>query len=261
MIDHNYDLIVIGAGAAGLAAASAGAALGARVLLVESTARVGGSTAISGGMVWIPANHKMRQAGIDDSAEASRRYVEETVPGVAHDTRMRAFLDLGDAAIRYLEAHTSLKLQPVKRYPDYYPDLPGATAGGRVLEPVTFDARELGRDFALLRDPLPEFMISMTRSPDSSCLLCRLRSPARRGSRRARHSKRQRRKVISRKYRMNRTNGGWSLLMNVRQHGSSSFISNPAPTLENCPRRTRRQRSIRGLIRKTESCRDARLSL
>ncbi|MDR5785399.1 FAD-dependent oxidoreductase [Caballeronia sp. LP003] len=159
MIDHNYDLIVIGAGAAGLAAASAGATLGARVLLVESTSRVGGTTAISGGMVWIPANHKMRQAGIDDSAAASRRYVEQTVPGVAHDPRMRAFLDLGDTAIRYLEAHTSLKLQPVKRYPDYYPDLPGATVGGRVLEPVTFDARELGSDFALLRDPLPEFML------------------------------------------------------------------------------------------------------
>ncbi|WP_250502413.1 FAD-dependent oxidoreductase [Caballeronia sp. AZ7_KS35] len=159
MIDHNYDLIVIGAGAAGLAAASAGATLGTRVLLVESTSRVGGTTAISGGMVWIPANHKMRPAGIDDSAEASRRYVEQTVPDAAHDARMRAFLDLGDTAIRYLEAHTSLKLQPVKRYPDYYPDLPGATAGGRVLEPVTFDARELGRDFALLRDPLPEFML------------------------------------------------------------------------------------------------------
>lgn len=72
---------------------------------------------------------------------------------------MRAFLKHGDAAIRDLEAHTALKLRPVRTYPDYYPELPGATAGGRVLEPVPFDGRELGDDFALLRDPLPEFML------------------------------------------------------------------------------------------------------
>ncbi|WP_233834975.1 FAD-dependent oxidoreductase [Paraburkholderia sp. ZP32-5] len=156
---QNYDLIVVGAGAAGLAAAAAAAVRAHRVLLVECTDRIGGTTAISGGMVWIPANHKMNEAGIEDSDAAARRYLDETVPGAAHDARMRAFLRHGDAAIRYLEAHTALKLQPVRRYPDYYPDLPGATAGGRVLEPVRFDGRELGRDFALLRDPLPEFML------------------------------------------------------------------------------------------------------
>ncbi|SDR50768.1 Succinate dehydrogenase/fumarate reductase, flavoprotein subunit [Paraburkholderia fungorum] len=159
MTDENYDLIVVGAGAAGLAAASVGAAQGHRVLLIEHTARIGGTTAISGGMVWIPANHKMQEAGLDDSAEAARRYIDETVPGGANGERMRAFLQHGDPAIRYLEVHTALKLRPVRRYPDYYPDLPGATAGGRVLEPVPFDGRELGRDFALLRDPLPEFML------------------------------------------------------------------------------------------------------
>ncbi len=159
MIDENYDLVVVGAGAAGLAAASVGAAQGARVLLVEHTGRIGGTSAISGGMVWIPANHKMKECGVDDSDEMARRYIEQTVPAAMHDARMRAFLRDGDAAIRYLEAHTALKLRPVRRYPDYYPDLPGATAGGRVLEPVPFDGRELGEDFALLRDPLPEFML------------------------------------------------------------------------------------------------------
>jgi 2-polyprenyl-6-methoxyphenol hydroxylase-like FAD-dependent oxidoreductase len=159
MTDENYDLIVVGAGAAGLAAASIGAAEGHRVLLLEHTGRIGGTTAISGGMVWIPANHKMREAGIADSDAAARRYIEETVPGAMNDARMRAFLQYGDAAIRQLEARTALKLRTVRRYPDYYPDLPGATPGGRVLEPVPFDGRELGKDFALLRDPLPEFML------------------------------------------------------------------------------------------------------
>ncbi|HEY1609535.1 MAG TPA: FAD-dependent oxidoreductase, partial [Paraburkholderia sp.] len=159
MAEDNYDLVVIGAGAAGLAAACTGAAKGHRVLLLERSGRVGGTSAISGGMVWIPANHKMKEVGIDDSDEMARRYIGQTVPGAADDARMDAFLRDGDTAVRYLEAHTTLKLRPVRRYPDYYPELPGATAGGRVLEPVPFDGRELGKDFRLLRDPLPEFML------------------------------------------------------------------------------------------------------
>jgi succinate dehydrogenase/fumarate reductase flavoprotein subunit len=159
MIDENYDLVVVGAGAAGLAAASTGAAQGHRVLLVEHSDRIGGTSAISGGMVWIPANYKMLELGIEDDDEMVRRYIGQTVSAAGHDARMAAFLRHGDAAIRYLEAHTALKLRPVRRYPDYYPDVPGATAGGRVLEPLPFDGHELGKDFALLRDPLPEFTL------------------------------------------------------------------------------------------------------
>jgi succinate dehydrogenase/fumarate reductase flavoprotein subunit len=159
MTDQHYDLVVVGAGAAGLAAASTAASFGLRVLLAEGAGKVGGTTAISGGMVWIPTNAKMREAGFDGNQAAAQRYLDATVPGAAGDARLRAFLRRGDAAIRHLEAHTLLKLRPVKRYPDYYPDLPGATAGGRVLEPVAFDGRELGADFALLRDPLAEFML------------------------------------------------------------------------------------------------------
>lgn len=156
---HAYDLIVIGAGAAGLAAASTAAAEGHRVLLLEHTNRVGGTTAISGGMVWIPANAKMREAGIEDSLENALRYLSQVVPNSPNDPRMQAYLRDGAEIIQYLEDHTALKLQPVRSYPDYYPDLEGATPGGRVLEPVPFDGRELGSDFALLRDPLPEFML------------------------------------------------------------------------------------------------------
>jgi len=156
---QKYDLIVVGAGAAGLTAATTAALHGHRVLLIESTNRIGGTTAISGGMMWIPANYKMKDAGIEDSDAAVRQYLEATVPGALQDARMLAFLRYGDAAIRYLESNTTLRLQIVRRYPDYYPELPGATEGGRVLEPVPFDGRELGKDFALLRDPLPEFML------------------------------------------------------------------------------------------------------
>jgi succinate dehydrogenase/fumarate reductase flavoprotein subunit len=156
--DEVFDVVVVGAGAGGLTAASAAAARGCSVLLLEQADVVGGTTAISGGMVWIPANHKSAAVQRPDSLDVARTYLAETVPGTDRK-RLETFLASGDAAIRDLEARTSLRLQPVVTYPDYYPDLPGATLGGRVLEPVPFDARVLGKAFALVRDPLPEFML------------------------------------------------------------------------------------------------------
>ncbi len=158
MTQDNYDVVVVGGGAAGLTAASVAASQGQRTLLLEHAEVFGGTTAISGGMVWIPANHKMEAVGIADSLDAARLYLRHTLPQGGGEAMREAFLQRGDEAIRYLEEHTALRLRPVVRYPDYYPDLPGATAGGRVLESLPFDARELGDDFKLMRSPLPEFM-------------------------------------------------------------------------------------------------------
>lgn len=181
MNSETYDLIVIGAGAAGLTAACTAAALGRRVIVLEHTDRVGGTTAISGGMIWIPDNYKMKATGLSDSLDAVREYLRQIVPGFEREPRMEAFLRGGDEAIRFLESKTSVKLQPVRRYPDYYPDTPGASAGGRVLEPVPFDGRDLGSDFALLRNPLPEFLLfgGMMVSREDLPILRRVgRSPA-----------------------------------------------------------------------------------
>ncbi len=154
-----YDVIVAGGGAGGMTAAAVAASQGLKVLLVEKTQYVGGTTAWSGGMVWIPANHQMQSAGLSDDVAQAETYLDRTVPE-AHGADLRkAFLARGAEAIDYLEAHTELRLQPVKIYPDYYPDLPGATAGGRVLEPVAFDGLKLGDDFKRLRPPLPEFTL------------------------------------------------------------------------------------------------------
>lgn len=158
LTDDIWDVVVVGAGAGGLTAACAAAAEGRSVLLLEQADVVGGTTAISGGMVWIPANHKAAAAQCVDSLEAARTYLAETVPGADRE-RLETFLARGDEALRDLEARTAVRLQPVVTYPDYYPDLPGATSGGRVLEPVPFDGRALGRAFALVRNPLPEFML------------------------------------------------------------------------------------------------------
>lgn len=156
--DAAWDVIVVGGGAGGLTAACVAAAEGCSVLLLEQAPVVGGTTAISGGMVWIPANHKMAACGRTDSLEAARTYLEHTVAGTDRQ-RLESFLRHGEESLRYLEQHTDVRLRPVPAYPDYYPDLPGATVGGRVLEPEPFEARLLGTSFALLRDPLPEFTL------------------------------------------------------------------------------------------------------
>lgn len=150
-----YDVVVVGAGAAGMTAAAVAAAEKLRVLLVESTPLVGGTSAVSGGMVWVPANHKLGT----DTIEAAREYLTHTVPGSAGAAAREAYLARADEALRYLEAHTSVRLSPVMVYPDYYPEFPGATPGGRVMEPVPFDGAALGARFPLLRPPLPEFTL------------------------------------------------------------------------------------------------------
>ncbi len=184
-----FDVIVVGAGAGGMTAAAVAASEHLRVLLVEKAPVVGGTTAISGGMVWLPDNAKMNAVGRSDSRAAAETYLAATIPGPADDPRRIAFLDHANAAVAYLEANTAVRLKPVATYPDYYPDLPGATLGGRVLEPVPFDGRRLGVQFGLLRRPLPEFMLfggmmldradiphfrRMARSPRSALRVARL---------------------------------------------------------------------------------------
>jgi succinate dehydrogenase/fumarate reductase flavoprotein subunit len=186
---EEFDLVVLGGGAGGMTAAAVAAVEGLSVLLVEKTPAVGGTTALSGGMVWIPNNEKMAAVGHADSRADAEAYLASTVPGPANDPLRTAFLDHGNAAIAYLEANTSVRFKPVATYPDYYPDLPGATLGGRVLEPEPFDGRVLGARFRLLREPLPEFMLfggmmldradiphfrRMSRSPRSALRVARL---------------------------------------------------------------------------------------
>ena len=156
--EDSWDVIVVGAGAAGLAAACKAAMDGASVLLLEQADVIGGTTAVSGGMIWIPANAKMAAIGQSDTLDNARSYLEAVLPP-GDRQRLNAFLSWGDEAVRDLEARTALRLQPVITYPDYYPDLPGATSGGRVLEPVPFDASTLGTKLRMLREPLGEFML------------------------------------------------------------------------------------------------------
>lgn len=164
---EDYDVVVLGAGAGGMTAACVAAAEGLEVLLIEKTASIGGTTAISGGMVWTP-NCDFAEAR-DDSRDRADAYLHATVPTTRGQDMRDAFLDAAPEAIDYLARHTAVQLKPVPTYPDYYPEAEGSTERGRVLEPVPFDARELGAAFALLRPPLPEFTLfggMMVSRPD-----------------------------------------------------------------------------------------------
>ncbi|MGX0960405.1 succinate dehydrogenase/fumarate reductase flavoprotein subunit [Bradyrhizobium japonicum] len=156
---ETYDVIVVGAGAGGMTAAAVAAAEGLRVLVIEKTAFVGGTTAWCDGMVWIPANPKMKDVGLSDSITDAVRYLSSTVPEPDNAGLRAAFLARGPEAVAYLEANTEVRLQPVKACPDCYPERLGATSGGRVLEPVAFDGTRLGAPFARLRAPLPQFTL------------------------------------------------------------------------------------------------------
>lgn len=154
-----FDVVVVGAGAGGMAAAAVAAAEGLSVAVVEKAAQVGGTTAWSGGMVWAPCNTLQTSTGHQDSTEKATSYLNDTVPEPAGKALRDVFIARAPEAIDYFQRHTVVQLRPVPIYPDYFPDSPGSTSGGRVLEPVPFDARTLGPHFKVLRAPLPEFML------------------------------------------------------------------------------------------------------
>jgi succinate dehydrogenase/fumarate reductase flavoprotein subunit len=152
-----YDLVVIGAGGAGLATALFAAIEGARVLLVEHTQHVGGTTAWSAGTTWVPGTHHAAAVNPADTLQAARTYLDAAIGTHAAPDMRQAFLDHGAAAIRRIEEHSAVKFRPYPKHPDYLSELPGSTLNGRALEPLPFDGRLLGRLFALLRPPIPEF--------------------------------------------------------------------------------------------------------
>ena len=149
---ERFDVVVAGAGAAGLAAAGLAARLGQRTLLLEASDLIGGTSAISGGMIWCPG------ATAPDST--ANTYLDALIPADDPQLGIRAsFLRHAAEAIADLQHTGGLRLQPVPTYPDYEPTLPGATTGGRVLEPQPFDGTLLGSDFARLRPPLADFTL------------------------------------------------------------------------------------------------------
>ena len=154
-----FDLVVIGAGGAGLSAALFAAIQGDKVLLVERTEWVGGTTAWSAGTTWVPGTHHSAQVNPSDTLAEAENYLNHAVGSQAPAALRQAFLQNGAKAVAHIEANSSVQYRPYAKHPDYISDLPGATLNGRALEPLPFDGRCLGECLALVRPPIPEFTV------------------------------------------------------------------------------------------------------
>jgi 3-oxosteroid 1-dehydrogenase len=148
-----FDLIVVGSGGGGLTAGLTAAAAGASVVVLEKTNLIGGSTAMSGGVLWLPNSQVAERAGAQDSFEDGLRYFNSVVgdagPASSHARRV-AFLQRGREYIDFIESE-GVKLLFCDGYADYYDDRAGGKARGRVIKAKALPAGELGEWYPRLR--------------------------------------------------------------------------------------------------------------
>ncbi|MFN3937030.1 MAG: FAD-dependent oxidoreductase [Gemmobacter sp.] len=175
-----FDVVVLGSGAAGLAAAVTAAARGARVLVIERAATVGGTTAWSGGWIWAPGNPLALRAGLAPQPGAARAYLRAVIGNRFDPVRVDAFLDAAPKMVAFLEAETKVRFELGAAIPDTYSDLDGAGQGGRSVIAAPFDARALGPALALLRRPMEETTfhgMTIQAGADLRAFLTMLRKP------------------------------------------------------------------------------------
>ena len=154
---EQYDVIVVGSGAAGLTTATVAARHGMSVLVVEKAALFGGTTALSFGGAWIPNNHHMAAAGQSDSPEDAYAYLRAVLGDWYDEDFARAFVETAPAMLRYMEAHTELRCGP-GWLPDYQLGAPGAKAS-RIVATLPYDGGALGKLIRHVRAPLPGFCV------------------------------------------------------------------------------------------------------
>ena len=148
------DVLVVGSGAAGLSAAVTAATLGAKVVVVEKEPLYGGTTAWSGGWLWIPRNPLAVAAGIREDADGPRTYLRHELGANYDEARVEAFLQNGPQMVEFFQRETAVQFVDGNAVPDFHGASPGAREGGRSVCAAPFDARELGEHVAQLRPPL-----------------------------------------------------------------------------------------------------------
>lgn len=154
---EQFDVVVVGSGAAGLTTAVVAAQAGLSVLVVEKAALFGGTTALSFGGAWIPNNPHMAAAGQSDSPEDAYAYLRAVLGDWYDEAFARAYVETAPAMLRYMEEHTELRCGP-GWLPDYKLGAPGAKAS-RIVATLPYDGRKLGRLIRDVRDPLPGFCL------------------------------------------------------------------------------------------------------
>ncbi|ACB33470.1 fumarate reductase/succinate dehydrogenase flavoprotein domain protein [Leptothrix cholodnii SP-6] len=147
------DVIVVGSGAAGLAAAITARKRGLDVVVLEKEPVFGGTTALSGGVLWIPLNTHGRKQNPADTREAVRTYMMRETGTYYDAAAVDAFLDNGPKMVEFFERETAMKFVPTL-YPDYHPTVDGGVDIGRSILAAPYDIRGLGRDMARLKPPL-----------------------------------------------------------------------------------------------------------
>ncbi|GLX02773.1 3-oxosteroid 1-dehydrogenase [Microtetraspora sp. NBRC 16547] len=145
-----YDVVVVGAGAAGMTAALVAAKRGLNTLVVEKAAKFGGSAARSGAGIWIPNNHVILDARVPDTPAKAAAYLAAVVGTEVPAERQAAFLDNGPVMISFVTQNSPLRFRYMEGYSDYYPERPGGIAAGRSIEPDMFDGNLLGSELANL---------------------------------------------------------------------------------------------------------------
>ena len=157
--DMETDLLVAGAGPGGMTAALVAATEGLEVIVCEKAEQAGGTGATSAGTLWIPGNRQSRDAGFDDSPEDAAKYLDSLIGDDRTSAHRRAYLHDGPDVIDYLMEKTDVQFMPCGPHPDYRNNVAGAALSGRAIIARNFDGRVLGRDFARVRPPIPEFMV------------------------------------------------------------------------------------------------------
>jgi 3-oxosteroid 1-dehydrogenase len=154
-LKSTVDVVVVGAGGAGMTAALAAARNGLDVVLIEKSSYFGGSTARSGGGVWIPGNYALVKAGqVDaDDAAASRNYLDSIVGDVVPKIRRDTYLARGPEVMGFIRENTPVRFTWVPEYADYLPEAPGGRARGRTVEAIPLNAKFLGPELDRLHPP------------------------------------------------------------------------------------------------------------
>ena len=139
-----FDIVIVGSGGAGLTAALCASNLGATVAVLEKSEYLGGTTAMSGGMIWIPNNHHLRELGIPDDRESALRYLRLVTQGKTDEAALESFVDHGPEMLTFLETESGVRYVSLVNFPDYHREWDGGCPGGRGLEPEPYPVEPLG---------------------------------------------------------------------------------------------------------------------
>lgn len=147
------DVLVVGSGASGLTAALTAADQGAQVLIIERGHLFGGTSATSGGTIWIPNNHLIEPAGGHDTPGEAEEYIRALAGEFSSVERIKAFVEHAPRMFRYLDEKTDVKFESLEKYCDYHPELPGGKPGFRSCQALPIECDVLGGEFDALQPP------------------------------------------------------------------------------------------------------------